>query len=59
MVLHSRVALGLNHKHLTRLERPAKDKHSSLLQTVINWVCKSFIKFCQGLNVMKLFDRNL
>jgi hypothetical protein len=45
VVLHSRVALGLNHKHLTRLERPAKDKHSSLLQTVINYGCKSFITF--------------
>jgi hypothetical protein len=28
---------------LTRLERPARDKHSSLLQTYIEYGCKIFI----------------
>ncbi len=30
------------HKHLTCMERLAKDKHSSLLQTVINYGYKMF-----------------
>ncbi len=32
---HTQVGSGLTHKHKTRTERPAKDKHSSLL-TFIN-----------------------
>jgi hypothetical protein len=37
--------LGLTHKHRTRLERRAKDKHSSLLQQFINYSCKEFYNF--------------
>jgi hypothetical protein len=33
---------GLLRKHDTRLERPARDKHSSLLPTFVNCVCKKF-----------------
>jgi hypothetical protein len=32
----------LTHKYLTRLERFAKDKHSSLLGTFVNHRCKKF-----------------
>ncbi len=36
-------APGLTHKHLTRLERVAKNKHSSLLQKSVNYDRKIFI----------------
>jgi hypothetical protein len=42
-VLLSTVAPGLTHKHWARLERLAKDKHSSLLQKSINYGRKFFI----------------
>ena len=32
-----RKALGLIHKHLTRLEKLARDKRSSLLRTFVNY----------------------
>jgi hypothetical protein len=35
-------ATGLTHKHQTRLERLAKDKHSSLLRTLVNYGRKTF-----------------
>ncbi len=35
-------APGLTHKHLTILERLAMDKHSSLLQKVVNYDRKKF-----------------
>jgi len=31
---------GLTLKHLTRLERPAREEHSSLLQTFVNYGLK-------------------
>ncbi len=34
--------VGLTCKHMTRLERPAKDKHSSLSQTLVNYGRKEF-----------------
>ncbi len=34
--------LGLNHKQQTKQEKIAKDKHSSLLQTFVNYGCKKF-----------------
>ncbi len=37
-------ALGLTHKHLTRLERLARDKPSSLLRIFINYGRKKFYK---------------
>ncbi len=40
-------ALKLTHKHLTRLERLAKDTHSSLLSAFINTKVKCFIKLSQ------------
>ncbi len=36
------LAPGLTHKHLTRLERLARDKHSSLLRKSANYGCKKF-----------------
>ncbi len=33
---------SLTQKHQTRLERPSSDRHSSLLQTLINHRCKKF-----------------
>jgi hypothetical protein len=33
---------GLSHKYLTMLERPARDKHSYLLQTLLNYGRKMF-----------------
>ncbi len=35
-------APGPTHKHFTRLERPARDKHSKLLQTFVNYYRKTF-----------------
>jgi hypothetical protein len=36
------MASGLTHKHKPRMEMPAKDKHSSLLQIFVNYVGKKF-----------------
>ncbi len=33
------VGSSLNCKHKARLKRPARDKHSSLLQTFVNYIC--------------------
>ncbi len=33
---------GNTHKHFTRLERPARYKHSSLFWTFVNYSCKRF-----------------
>jgi hypothetical protein len=44
-VLPSRVGSRLTHKHRTRLERLARDKHSSLLQTFLDYDRK---KFCNS-----------
>ncbi len=33
---------GLTHQHYTKLERLAKDKHSSLLQKYVYYGCKKF-----------------
>jgi hypothetical protein len=41
-VLYSRVGPGLAHKHLTRLERLDKDKHSSLFRKSVNYDRKKF-----------------
>ncbi len=38
----ARVGSSLNSKH-ARLERPARNKHYSLLQTFVNYRCKFFI----------------
>jgi hypothetical protein len=32
----------LTHKHKPRMEMPGRDKHSSLSQTFVNYVCKNF-----------------
>ncbi len=42
-------ALCLAHKHSTRLERPAKDKHSSLLLTHVNYGHTRFITLGPGM----------
>jgi hypothetical protein len=51
-------ASGLSHKYLTKLERPAGDKHSSLLQMFVNYGCKSFITLGTGRHrLFPLFSR--
>jgi hypothetical protein len=37
-------APDLAHKHQTRLERLARDKHCSLLQKTVNYGCKKFYR---------------
>ncbi len=39
---YTRVGSGPTRKHQARLEKPARDKHSSLLQTFANYRCKKF-----------------
>ncbi len=39
----TRVCSSLRHKHLTRLEWSAKDKHSSFVQNFVNYGFQSFI----------------
>jgi hypothetical protein len=36
------IVSGLTHKHWTRLEKIASDKHSSLLRTFVNYEFKKF-----------------
>ena len=52
---HLSGAPGLARKHLTCLERPAGDKHSSLLQKLVNYGRKSFVTLCPGAYTIKLF----
>jgi hypothetical protein len=42
------VGSGLTFKHKTRLERLARDKHSSLLRKSVNYDVKSFIGLGAG-----------
>jgi hypothetical protein len=35
-------APGFSHKYYNRMERPARDKHSCLLQTFVNYRSKNF-----------------
>jgi hypothetical protein len=44
----TQVGSGLTHKHLTRLERLTKNKHSSLLRKSVNYGCKKFIVQAPG-----------
>ncbi len=44
----TRVGSGLNQKHYTRLERLNRDKHSSLLRTLVNYGRKSCITLGSG-----------
>ncbi len=53
-----RYAPGLAHKHKTRLERLVRDKHSSLLQALVNYGCKMFYRigcFNSGKRDKKVF----
>ncbi len=47
--------VGLSCKHWTGLERPVRDKHSSLLQKYYITTVKSFMPMMPGDNVRKLF----
>ncbi len=38
----SRIGTGLTHKHKTRMEKFARDEHSSLLRTFVNYRHKKF-----------------
>ncbi len=49
------VGSGLTGKNYTNMEMLARDKHSSLLRTFVNYGCKSFITLGPGPNVIKLF----
>ncbi len=53
-MLHSG-RLRLTHKHLTRLERPAIDKHSSLLGTFANNGHKKFHIIWPQSNIRKIY----
>jgi hypothetical protein len=55
MSSHLAYALDLTHKHLTWLEKTARDKHSSLLRKLVN--VQSFMIFSPGFNIIKLFSR--
>ncbi len=42
---------GLTHKHWPMLERPAMDKHFSLLRTLVNYERKKVCNFGPGVKV--------
>ncbi len=44
-----------SHKHKARLERRARDKHFSLLQTLLAYVRKRFNNICPSVTAIKLF----
>ncbi len=46
-----RVVSGFTRKHQTELERLARDKHSSLLQTFVNYGCEKFYKIGGGWSI--------
>ncbi len=48
---------GFTHKHQTRLEKLARDKYTTLLQTFINYGQKSFITFGPGSQLMPNYCR--
>ncbi len=50
----SQIGFGLIHFHFSWLERLARDKRSSLLQTFVNYVCKIFITLWPGKAVGRL-----
>ncbi len=50
------LSASLTHKHQTKLENLASDKHSSLLQVLVNYGRKSFMTLGDGVNAMKLFS---
>jgi hypothetical protein len=56
------LAPGLAHKHKTRLERLAMDKHSTLLRTLVNYdhECLMTLGTCytKGLKTKQHFDRS-
>ncbi len=49
------VGSGLTCKHVTRLERLARDKHSRLLRKYVNYVRKKFYSTGPGAAIIKLF----
>ncbi len=53
----TQVGSGLTHKKCTRLERLAREKHSSLLQKSVNYGCKSFIAQASGGDLIRKFRR--
>ncbi len=46
---------GLTHKHQARLDRLARDKHSSLLQTFFSYGNNIFLTLSPGANVINIF----
>ncbi len=46
-------SIGLTHKHETKLEKLARDRHSSLLRESVNYGRKFFIELAPGPNVKK------
>jgi hypothetical protein len=55
----TRVGSSLTHKHYIRLEKPIRDKHSSLLRTLLNYSRKKFITLCPAIIFIKLFALSL
>ncbi len=52
--LFSRIGFYFTNKHWTKLERLARDEHSSLLQTFLNYARKSFLTLGPGTCTVKL-----
>ncbi len=50
---------GLTQKNYTKVERPAKDKHSSLLRTFVNYVHTTFYNIGPGVNVINTFSTSM
>ncbi len=49
------IGSGLTHKHKTKWEKLAMDKHSGLLRIFVNYSRNFFITFGPGPNVIKLY----
>jgi hypothetical protein len=54
----TQVGSYLTQKHLNKLERFARDKHSSLLQIFINHGCKKFYIIGPSVRIHKTFLNN-
>jgi hypothetical protein len=51
----TRVGSGLISKHLTRLERPASEKHSSVFGTLISYKENSFITIATIIKLLRSY----
>jgi hypothetical protein len=51
----TRVGSGLTREDYTRLERPAREKYSSLLRQFVNYGGEKIINIVHRANIIKLF----